>query len=154
TIGTPGYMAPEQARGERDADARADLFSLGCVLFECLTGRPAFTGAHVIALLAKVLLEEAPRVTALRSEVPEGLADLIERLMQKSPGDRPADAGAVLAALDALDHDAARASSSPRPQRPPEELTAGEQRLLSVILVGAARPIPSETGEPAAKTAA
>src|SRR6185369_14281622 len=88
-----------QARGDRDADARADLFSLGAVLYECLTGRPAFTGAHVIALLAKVLLEDAPRVTALRPEVPEVLADLVERLMQKNPEDRPPDAGAVLAAL-------------------------------------------------------
>ncbi len=156
TIGTPGYMAPEQARGEREADARADLFSLGCVLFECLTGRPAFTGAHVIALLAKVLLEEAPRVTAIRPEVPEGLADLIERLMQKRPGDRPADAGAVLAALDAIDllH-VGRASSSSLPaQRPPEELTAGEQRLLSVILVAAALPVPSTNGGAVAEAAA
>jgi hypothetical protein len=155
TIGTPGYMAPEQARGERDADGRADLFSLGAVLFECLTGRPAFTGAHVIALLAKVLLEEAPRVTTLRPEVPERLADLIERLMAKSPEDRPANAGAVLAALAAVDVlDAARASSSfPRPPRP-EELTAGEQRLCSVILVGAAVPIPSGSPTAAAGTAA
>jgi hypothetical protein len=148
TIGTPGYMAPEQARGERDVDARADLFSLGCVLFECLTGRPAFTGAHVIALLAKVLLEEAPRVTAIRPEVPEGLADLIERLMAKSPADRPADAGAVLEALDAW------ASSSPSPPRRREAITAGEQRLLSVILVEAAAPLPAGRGGATAETAA
>jgi tetratricopeptide (TPR) repeat protein len=156
TIGTPGYMAPEQARGERDADGRADLFSLGCVLFECLTGRPAFTGAHVIALLAKVLLEDAPRVTAIRPEVPEGLADLIERLMAKSPGDRPADAGAVLAAIDAIGAiDVTRASSGPpRPQRPQDALTAGEQRLFSVILVAAPPPPPSGSGEVAVDAAA
>jgi eukaryotic-like serine/threonine-protein kinase len=142
-IGTPGYMAPEQARGERDAGARADLFSLGCVLFECLAGRPAFTGAHVIALLAKVLLEEAPRVAALRPEVPEALADLIERLMQKDPEDRPADAGAVSVALSSITMGGPgieRAARSPIV----EGLTAGEQRLLSVILVGAepSRPQP------------
>jgi predicted Ser/Thr protein kinase len=157
TIGTPGYMAPEQARGERDADARADLFSVGCVLFECLTGRPAFTGAHVIALLAKVLLEEAPRVTALRPEVPEGLADLIERLMAKTPADRPADAATVLATLDALQArgalQARRATSSAPPQRR-EELTAGEQRLLSVILVDAAVPVPAGPGSVVAETGA
>src|SRR5262249_11145929 len=49
-VGTPGYMAPEQARGERELDARADVFSLGCVLFECLTGRAAFIGEHIMAL--------------------------------------------------------------------------------------------------------
>jgi hypothetical protein len=154
TIGTPGDMAPEQARGERDADARADLFSLGAVLFECLTGRPAFTGAHVIALLAKVLLEEAPRVTTLRPEVPERLADLIERMMAKAPGDRPANAAAVVAALADIDVvDSARTSSGAlRMARAPEELTAGEQRLLSVILVGAALPIAA--GPAAAGTAA
>ena len=69
----------------------------------CLAARPAFTGAHVIALLAKVLLEEAPRVTALRPEVPAELADLLQRLLHKSPEDRPANAGAVLSALAAMD---------------------------------------------------
>ena len=58
----PGYMAPEQARGERDVDARADVFSLGCVLFECLTGRPPFAGDDTLAVLLKVVLEEAPRL--------------------------------------------------------------------------------------------
>ncbi len=58
-LGTPSYIAPEQARGAREVDGRADLFSLGAVLFECLTGRPPFSGEHVMAVLAKVLLEEA-----------------------------------------------------------------------------------------------
>ena len=59
-MGTPGYMAPEQLRGERDIDARVDVFSLGCVLHECLTGRPAFAGLHAMAVAAAVLLDEAP----------------------------------------------------------------------------------------------
>jgi hypothetical protein len=150
TVGTPGYMAPEQARGDRDVDARADLFSLGCVLFECLTGRPAFTGLHVIALLAKVLLEDAPRVTTLRADVPEPLADLVAALLQKRREERPADAGAVLAALDAID-----VGSAPPPglwaQRPPE-LTACEQRLSSVILVGAPAPFAVSAGAAEAET--
>ena len=69
-VGTPGYMAPEQARGEGDVDLRADLFSLGCVLFECLAGRPAFEGQHAMAILAKILFEAAPPLRALRPDVP------------------------------------------------------------------------------------
>jgi serine/threonine protein kinase len=65
-LGTPGYMAPEQARGERDLDARADLFALGCVLFEAVSGRAPFAGAHLMAVLAKVLFEDAPRLRELR----------------------------------------------------------------------------------------
>src|SRR5262245_36740079 len=61
-VGTPAYMAPEQARSAAQLDARADVFALGCVLFECLSGRPAFTGANVMAILAKILLDEVPRL--------------------------------------------------------------------------------------------
>src|SRR5262249_55242247 len=64
-LGTPGYMAPEQARSSQRVDARADVFSLGCVLFECLTGKPAFSGDRFIAVLAKVLFEEPPRLSDL-----------------------------------------------------------------------------------------
>ena len=69
-IGTPSYMAPEQARGGRDIDPRADVFSLGCILFECLTGRPPFTGDSIMATLAKILLEEAPRLREARADLP------------------------------------------------------------------------------------
>src|SRR6185436_14371654 len=61
-IGTPGYMAPEQAQNDRTVDPRADVFSLGCVLFECLTGSPAFAADHLMALMAKVLFTAPPRL--------------------------------------------------------------------------------------------
>src|SRR5690242_2956832 len=61
-IGTPGYMAPEQARGDRELTPAVDVFALGCVLFECLAGKPLFSGKHMMAVLAKVLFEEPPRL--------------------------------------------------------------------------------------------
>jgi len=130
-IGTPGYMAPEQARGEKSLDARADVFSLGCVLFECLTGRPAFVGEHVMAVLAKVLLEEAPRARELRPDVPGALDSLIARMMAKDPNGRPIDGSAVAAALAELDE---LVPASEILQIRPTSLTRGEQRLLSVVL--------------------
>lgn len=88
-LGTPGYMAPEQARGDRDIDGRADVFALGCVLFECLTGRPAFVGDHPMAILAKILFEEAPRVSELRAEHPRGISTTSSPRCSQGPG-RPA----------------------------------------------------------------
>jgi serine/threonine protein kinase/tetratricopeptide (TPR) repeat protein len=135
-IGTPAYMAPEQARGTRALDERADIFSLGCVLFECLTGRPAFTGEHAMAVLAKVLLEDAPFVRDLRPDVPEALDTLISRMLSKEPERRPAGASDVLAALAALGSlEGERGVRRASVNAPPTGLTGGEQRLVSVLLV-------------------
>src|SRR5262249_17241044 len=80
-LGTPGYMAAEQARSEERLDARVDVFALGAVLFEALTGTPVFAGKHLMAMLAKILFEEAPRVSDLRPDVPEALDALVARML-------------------------------------------------------------------------
>jgi hypothetical protein len=149
TLGTPGYMAPEQARGDRNVDARADVFALGCVLFECITGRPPFLGEHMLAVLAKVPFEEAPRVRELRSDVPPELDALVARMLAKGAVERPADAAAVLAALDAISDSVARAPSRPTATA----LTTGELRLLSVVLAGH-EPMADDTVGATAATAA
>lgn len=133
-LGTPGYMAPEQAKGDRRIiDARADVFSLGCVLFECLTGKPAFQGVHVIALLAKLLLEEPPHVRDLCPEVPLALDELIHRLLSKDPERRPADGFTLVDVIDRLGSwESARTSLRPNAA---ETLTHTEKRLVSVVAV-------------------
>ena len=97
-VGTPGYMAPERVRGEEGATPASDIFSLGCVLFECLLGRPPFASETTVALLARVLLEIAPRVREERAETPLGLEGLVEQMLAKEPGERP-DAAEVVRAL-------------------------------------------------------
>lgn len=101
-MGTPGYMAPEQACGETDLDGRVDVFALGCVLYELLAGRPAFTGDHLMALRTKVLLSEPPALRSLCAHVSDELGAVVHRALAKEPAQRFADGGAVAAALAAL----------------------------------------------------
>lgn len=133
-IGTPGYMAPEQARGAREVDARVDLFAVGSVLFECLTGTPTFTGDHPVAIFAKVLLEEAPRLREVRADLPPAWEEVVAWLLRKSPDERPRSAGEALDALALLsDGDFAAPSRENVPRF--ESITTSERRLVSVVLV-------------------
>lgn len=95
--GTPGYMSPEMARGQA-VDARADVFALGCVLFEMLTGTKAFQGKTAGEVMASVLLHE-PNVGAYPASVPDALRRLIARCLSKEPQKRPASGAAVAEAL-------------------------------------------------------
>src|SRR5687767_1337076 len=90
-IGTPAYMSPEQASGEIDLDGRSDIYSLGCVLFEMLAGRPPFTGSGS-SMFASHITEEPPSVRALRPGVPVVVDQAIKRAMAKRSGERFATA--------------------------------------------------------------
>ena len=87
-IGTPPYMSPEQALGEKSLDQRSDLYALACVLYEMLAGQPPFTGPTAEVIARQHLLVEAPRVTNLRPTVHPAVADAIARSLAKSPADR------------------------------------------------------------------
>jgi predicted Ser/Thr protein kinase len=102
-IGTPGFMSPEQARGAWDVDARADVFSLGCVLYTCLSGRTPFAASRMLANLAAILFLDPVPVSVQCPEAPAELVDLLDRMLAKEPDARPADAGAVAAELAALE---------------------------------------------------
>jgi serine/threonine protein kinase len=101
-LGTPQYMSPEQARGERGVLPAADVFSLGAILFECLTGLPPFSGEQLAAVLAKILFTDPPPLRRLRPDLPAVLGDLLATMLHKDPAARPADADAVLARLHAI----------------------------------------------------
>ncbi|MEO6417835.1 MAG: serine/threonine-protein kinase, partial [Polyangiaceae bacterium] len=88
-VGTALYMAPEQVRATGTADARSDIYALGCVLFECLTGRPPFTGDRATVVLAKAIFELPPRVTSLGVEASPALDALVARMLSKQAAARP-----------------------------------------------------------------
>jgi serine/threonine protein kinase len=102
-FGTPNYMSPEQAAGQRQ-DGRSDIYALGVLLYELLTGAPPFLGASATHVLAAHLLTPAPRLPADRADgpIPPALADLVSQMMAKAPADRPASMDQVVAALDAV----------------------------------------------------
>jgi hypothetical protein len=102
SVGTPGYMAPEQVRSVSDVDARADLFALGCVLYECLSGRRAFAGSDAVEVWIKIVLAQPTSLRVLAPELPEPLVALVEKMLAKEPGDRPLGAAEVAAALRAV----------------------------------------------------
>ena len=139
-LGTLDYMAPEQARGDDELDARVDVFALGCVLFECLTGERPFAADHPTAVLTKLLFEEAPRVADRWPGAPAELDALVASMLSKRPGDRPQGAGAVAAALRGDPPTPPRwTGSQPTLElRRPTALTDGERRMVAVILVSAA----------------
>jgi serine/threonine protein kinase/superfamily II DNA/RNA helicase/very-short-patch-repair endonuclease len=98
TIGTARYMSPEQAKAEAITPA-TDLYALGCVLYEMLTGASPFDGDTAYELMNQQVEQTPLPVSSLRSEVPEALGQLVSRLLEKDPSNRPADADEVAAAL-------------------------------------------------------
>ncbi len=119
-VGTPSYMAPEQARGD-PVDARSDLFSLGGVLYRLCCGKPAFQGRDNIATLMAVATEEPPPPIAVNPELPVEVSDLVMALLQKDPDRRPASAAAVVEALQDLEE---KLRGAARPHNPTVALPA------------------------------
>ena len=113
-LGTPTYMSPEQAAGESDLDARSDLYSLGVVAFEMLSGRPPFKAPTVPGVLMKQITEPPPDLMRLRSEIPEELASTVMRCLEKDPDTRWATADALRRALESR----SSAPYRPRPSAP------------------------------------
>ncbi len=121
-LGTAAYMSPEQAMGEHGLDGRSDLYALGCVLWELLTGQTPYRGLNVMAVIGQHVHGPVPDIEQVRSDVPRSLAVLMQALMAKAPADRPATAGDVLKWLRPL------LASGPHPAVKPEPVVASAQR--------------------------
>jgi serine/threonine-protein kinase len=115
-IGTPTYMSPEQASGD-DVDGRSDLFSLGCVMYEMLTGAPPFTGDTIQATIAKRFIHTPPEASTVRVAVPRALSQVVTRLLAKTPGDRLSSGARVVEALRS-------GEAQPAPPRQPDTSVA------------------------------
>ena len=123
-VGTPSYMAPEQARGTIDLHARVDVYGLGALLFHCVTGRAPFAADTIDQVIARILTETAPRLRSLVPEVPRDLDALVARMLSKDPQRRPADGRAVHTALVGIDTTAAVLAGSAGEPGDPGELHA------------------------------
>jgi hypothetical protein len=103
SLGTPHYMAPEQAMGEREITAKADIYALGCVLYEMLTAEPPFVGATAQAIIARVMTEEPRSLTLQRHTIPPNVEAAVRTALEKLPADRFATAAAFAEALGRAD---------------------------------------------------
>ncbi|MGD2120715.1 MAG: serine/threonine-protein kinase [Gemmatimonadota bacterium] len=130
SLGTPSYMSPEQASGEESLDARSDIYSLGCVLYEMLAGEPPFTGPSPAAVLARQVQERLPSLDVVRPNLPKGLVAAVERALAKVPADRYKTATEFKEALkvEALQPEAAQAQA-PQPKRS----RLGRGRILGAV---------------------
>lgn len=132
-VGTAGYMAPEQARGESHIDARADVFALGCLLFRTLTGQPPFKGDDPLSVMLRVTLDDAPRLSELDSRFPIELDDLCGRMLARERDGRPKDGAEVarlLTELGGVESVPTRRSFSDL-----GAVTTTERRLVFLVLV-------------------
>jgi serine/threonine protein kinase len=140
-VGTPDYLAPEQALDSRKVDIRADIYSLGCTFYELLAGQPPFAASSGTQKLVAHIQEEPPALAALRGSLPEDVVRIVQKMMAKKPEDRyqtPQEVAEVLAAWGSAVPTAAVAPRRPERARP---VTASGAAQTGVIRVKPARAV-------------
>ncbi|MDP3775130.1 MAG: protein kinase, partial [Gemmatimonadales bacterium] len=132
SLGTPHYMAPEQAMGEREITPKADIYALGCVLYEMLTAEPPFTGATAQAIIARVMTEEPRSLTLQRKTIPPHVEAAVQCALQKLPADRFASAAQFAEALGKTDYARPATRAGTAASRAVARTTAGQRVLRGV----------------------
>jgi serine/threonine-protein kinase len=152
SVGTPQYMSPEQATADRDLTTKSDIYSLGAVLYETLTGEPPHTGATAQATIMQIVADEPRAVTDLRKSVPAHIAAATAKALEKIPGDRFDSAASFAAALTdtkVLSTQAVAAYVPGSPGTQPSQFWRARWRtVIAIVLLAAAagwflRPVPS-----------
>ena len=142
SLGTPHYMSPEQAMGQREITARSDVYALGAVAYEMLIGDPPFTGSTAQAIIAKVMTEKPAGLRRQRERVPDAVENAVLTALEKLPADRFATAAEFAAALRGDGSGATRFGASassrlaPRSEAPPAPCRAGLALLAVGVLAG------------------
>jgi Tol biopolymer transport system component/serine/threonine protein kinase len=148
TVGTPAYMAPEQAAGDA-VDARTDLYALGCVAYEMLTGASPFAGRAPLVTLAAQVNETPARLSERRPDVPAALTSLVDRMLAKRPEDRPSSANEVVRLLDAVSSGDSHASVARSAAPTRSTLLAGTAVAVAVLGIVAAVALSRARTQPA-----
>lgn len=138
SIGTPAYMSPEQAAGERTLDARTDVYSLGAVCYEMLTGEPPFAGPTAQAIAAKMMSGDVPSIRRVRPSVPETVEEAVRRALAPIPADRYATAGDFARALETAERTALISGSGTSAKRVRRRFPVAAAVLVGLVAIGGA----------------
>jgi hypothetical protein len=134
-LGTPGYVAPEQVYSVPSLDGRADIFSLGCVLYRCVAGRAPFRSHDGLRMLLNRTPDQLPRLRELQPSIPPELDDLVARMLSYSPDDRPHGGDVVAAELLEIEESTpGRPPARSGPGRARAELMTAERRLVCLVV--------------------
>jgi TolB-like protein/tRNA A-37 threonylcarbamoyl transferase component Bud32 len=150
-IGTPAYMAPEQAAGDPAIDHRADIYAFGCLAYELLSGRPPFDATSVHELIAAHISRTPVDLKDRRTDTPSGLAQLVMRCLAKQPSERPQSARELLDSLDALITPVRASASASRVGGPNRVVTIATATALAAAVIVAGWLISTRDRRPAAE---